>query len=255
MSSPGPCARRRLRHAGRRDAHGRGEATAPTISPTTEPAARGRRRRCASMMRCASAAGATAFTSSGETKSRPMTVACACAARSKPRLARGDAPSTIAGMVARRVGDVEHVVEHRVRAVHVAHRGDRRRELGGRRDRLERVERVDTAGPVEDLALGGASGQARAMHTSAKRSSWLSGSGKVPALPNGFCVATRKNGSGSGCVTPSTVTWRSSIGSSSAACVRGDARFTSSTSTTLAKIGPGRKSHSPGAPVRRPRCR
>ena len=35
------------------------------------------------------------------------------------------------------------------------------------------------------------------------------------------------------------MTWRSSIGSSSAACVRGDARFTSSTSTTLAKIGPG----------------
>ena len=48
-----------------------------------------------------------------------------------------------------------------------------------------------------------------------------------------------------GGVTPSTVTWCSSIGSSSAACVRGDARLTSSTSTTLAKIGPGRNSHSP----------
>ena len=65
----------------------------------------------------------------------------------------------------------------------------------------------------------------------------------MPALPKGFWVATTKKGSGSWCVTPSTVTWRSSIGSRSAACVRGDARFTSSTSTTFANTGPGRKSH------------
>ena len=56
-----------------------------------------------------------------------------------------------------------------------------------------------------------------------------------------------KHGSGSAWVTPSTVTWRSSIGSSSAACVRGDARFTSSTSTTFANTGPGRKSQLPVA--------
>ena len=47
---------------------------------------------------------------------------------------------------------------------------------------------------------------------------------------------------------PSTVTCRSSIGSSSAACVRGATpEFTSSTSTTFVKIGPGRKSHWPVA--------
>ena len=44
----------------------------------------------ASTNRCAREAGATCFTSSGDTKSRPMTVACACAARNNPRLARGD---------------------------------------------------------------------------------------------------------------------------------------------------------------------
>ena len=45
-------------------------------------------------------------------------------------------------------------------------------------------------------------------------------------------------------MTPSTVTWRSAIASSSADCVRGIARLISSTSTTFAKIGPGRNSNS-----------
>ena len=40
-------------------------------------------------------------------------------------------------------------------------------------------------------------------------------------------------------VAPSTVTWCSAIASSSADCVFGIARLISSTSTTLAKIGPG----------------
>ncbi len=40
-------------------------------------------------------------------------------------------------------------------------------------------------------------------------------------------------------MTPSTVTWRSAIASSSADCVRGIARLISSTSTMFAKIGPG----------------
>ena len=44
---------------------------------------------------------------------------------------------------------------------------------------------------------------------------------------------------------PSTVTWRSSIGSSSADCVRGGVRLISSTSTTLAKTGPGRNRNEP----------
>ncbi len=51
-------------------------------------------------------------------------------------------------------------------------------------------------------------------------------------------------GYGSSRVTPSTVTWRSAIASSSADCVFGVARLISSTSTTFAKIGPGRNSKS-----------
>ena len=42
----------------------------------------------------------------------------------------------------------------------------------------------------------------------------------------------------------STVTWRSSIASSSADCVFGDARLISSASTTLANTPPGRNSNS-----------
>ncbi len=45
-------------------------------------------------------------------------------------------------------------------------------------------------------------------------------------------------------MTPSTVTCRSAIASSSADCVFGIARLTSSTRTTFAKIGPGRNSKS-----------
>src|SRR6266446_122850 len=52
------------------------------------------------------------------------------------------------------------------------------------------------------------------------------------------------NGRPSGYETPSTVTWLSCMHSSSAACVLGDARFTSSTSSRLANTGPGRNSNS-----------
>ncbi len=80
--------------------------------------------------------------------------------------------------------------------------------------------------------------------TTEKRSSWPSTSGNVPTVSNGFCVATRKKGCGRSRDTPSTVTWRSSIASSSADWVRGVARLSSSTSTTCANNGPGRNSHS-----------
>ena len=52
------------------------------------------------------------------------------------------------------------------------------------------------------------------------------------------------NGPGSGWVTPSAVTWRSCIASSSAACVLAGARLTSSARTRLAKTGPGRNTTS-----------
>ena len=77
-----------------------------------------------------------------------------------------------------------------------------------------------------------------------KRSSWASGSAKVPSYSIGFWVAMTRNGSGIGWVTPSIVAWRSSMHSSSALCVLGVARLISSASTTWLMIGPGRNSNS-----------
>ena len=62
----------------------------------------------------------------------------------------------------------------------------------------------------------------------------------MPASSIGFWVATSMNGSGSGCVVPSIETVASSAASSSADCVRGFVRFSSSNTTTLANTGPGR---------------
>ena len=75
--------------------------------------------------------------------------------------------------------------------------------------------------------------------TMRKRSSWASGSGNVPSGSIGFCVAMMKNGSGSGWVASSTVTWRSCIASMRLDCARGVARLISSTITTFATSGPG----------------
>ena len=66
----------------------------------------------------------------------------------------------------------------------------------------------------------------------------------MPCWSIGFSVAITTNGVGNMCVTPSTVTCRSSMGSRSADCVRGVVRLISSTSTTFAKIGPGWKRNS-----------
>src|SRR6266496_1012697 len=76
------------------------------------------------------------------------------------------------------------------------------------------------------------------------RSSCASGSGYVPSYSIGFWVAMTMNGGSSGYVTPSTETWRSSMHSSSAACVFGEARLTSSTSRRFANTGPGLNSNS-----------
>ena len=61
----------------------------------------------------------------------------------------------------------------------------------------------------------------------------------MPAVPTGFCVAMTVNGSGTGCVTPSMVTCRSSITSSSADCVLLDVRLISSASSRLHITAPG----------------
>jgi hypothetical protein len=67
----------------------------------------------------------------------------------------------------------------------------------------------------------------------------------VPACSIGFCVAMTRNGLPTGWATPSTVTRPSSITSSRAAWVLGEARLISSASTMVWKIGPGWKSKVP----------
>ncbi len=57
-------------------------------------------------------------------------------------------------------------------------------------------------------------------------------------------VAMTRKGRSSRCVSPSIVTWRSCIASSSAACVFGGARLISSARRRFVKIGPGRNSKS-----------
>ncbi len=76
--------------------------------------------------------------------------------QTEARTGRGAEHDT--GMRARRVHDVEDVVEHVVRAVDVPHGVDHSRELVRRGDGFDLVERVDAAGTVEDLALGVAVG-------------------------------------------------------------------------------------------------
>ena len=62
----------------------------------------------------------------------------------------------------------------------------------------------------------------------------------LPADVAGISVYEReKNGSGSARVTPSALTWRSSIASSRPDWVLGVARLISSASSTWVKIGPG----------------
>ena len=71
-----------------------------------------------------------------------------------------------------------------------------------------------------------------------KRSSCASGSLYVPDCSMGFCVAITRNGRPTSWATPSTVTRDSSMTSSSADCVLGEARLISSASTIEEKTGP-----------------
>ena len=72
-----------------------------------------------------------------------------------------------------------------------------------------------------------------------KRSSWESGSRAVPAAPTGFWVAMTMKGRGTGWLTPSTVTWPSSMASSRADWVRLVARLSSSARKRLHSTAPG----------------
>ena len=66
----------------------------------------------------------------------------------------------------------------------------------------------------------------------------------MPSISMGFWVAITMNGDSRWYVVLSTVTWRSSMHSSSADWVLGEARLISSPTTMLAKTPPGRNSNS-----------
>src|SRR5580704_15626631 len=78
-----------------------------------------------------------------------------------------------------------------------------------------------------------------------KRSSCASGSGYVPSYSTGFWVATTRNRSPRARLTPSEVTCRSSMASSSADWVLAGARLISSARSVSVKIGPSRNSKVP----------
>ena len=71
-----------------------------------------------------------------------------------------------------------------------------------------------------------------------KRSICASGSAYVPSVSIGFWVAMTRNGSGTKCVSPPIVTWRSCMTSSSALCTLAGARLISSASSRCANTGP-----------------
>ncbi|OUD80733.1 hypothetical protein BC477_19790 [Clavibacter michiganensis subsp. michiganensis] len=67
----------------------------------------------------------------------------------------------------------------------------------------------------------------------------------MPSYSTGFWVAATRKGSGSAWLSPSTVTCRSSIASSSADCVLGGVRLISSASRMLVNTGPRRNENAP----------
>ena len=76
-------------------------------------------------------------------------------------------------------------------------------------------------------------------------SSWASGSGYVPSSSMGFCVAITKKGLSRRWVSPSMVTWRSSMHSRRLLCTLGGLRFISSASSMWVNTGPFSRLNSP----------
>ena len=76
------------------------------------------------------------------------------------------------------------------------------------------------------------------------RSTWASGNGYVPSDSIGFCVASTRNGFGTGNVLWPIVTCRSCITSSRADCTFAGARLISSASRKLQNTGPSSVSKS-----------
>ena len=108
----------------------------------------------------------------------------------------------------------------------VSDRGQQRR--AGGRDVARARPGAPPPRPDSRASRGGRTGRAA-----------LRAAGTSPRTRSGSRSRSARNGSGSGRVTPSTVTWCSAIASSSADWVFGVARLISSTRTTFAKSGPG----------------
>jgi len=209
----------------RRRGHGRGTGVRPAISASTR-AAPAVSTVPPTLTRWANTGTTTACTSSGVTWWRPATTAWARAACTSPTAARGEAPMPSPGWARVAATSVEHVLDQRRRAVDLMDRGDGRGHRGGVGHRPQVGKDLVAALSGEDLALGRSVGQAHREHEAEPVELALR-QRESADLPCGFWVATQKNGFGSGWVTPSTVTWCSSIGSRSAAWVRGEARLIS----------------------------
>ena len=93
-------------------------------------------------MRCARTAPTICWTSSGSAWSRPASSARAFAARSSSRPARGLAPSSTRGVLARAREQRDDVVAQRLGRPHAGRRVLRGEQLGGVGDRLERRDAV-----------------------------------------------------------------------------------------------------------------
>ena len=104
-------------------------------------------------------------------------------------------------------------------------------------DRLEGIHRVLAFEAAQDLVLLVLAGVAE-LEPDEETVELGLGKRKGP-------FETTRNGLGSMVVTPSTVSWCSSMASRSAAWVRGVARLISSASTTWAMSGPSRNTNSP----------
>ena len=180
------------------------------------------------------------------TKSRPASAARQRESLSSARQPRGLEPTGDARALARRrargddvAADVSSTWTSSTARLH-----REQRRAGRRRLRARPRRRGASMPPREHLPL--------VVRATDSRTRCAAGTGRAAPRAAGRCPRTR-SGSASrgrgtaaraGAWSPSTVTWRSCIASSSAACVFGGARLISSARRRLAKTGPGRNSKS-----------
>ena len=170
-------------------------------------------------------------------------------AASRCTAARGLAPSSTLGSVARRCARSRS----RSRSPR-PRRPSRRRLRAPARARAASTHRLARrrAWPARRRGGAAAGSPSRPPRRDSRRPP-SAGSGRAAPRAADTCPRTRSGSasrsrgtmSPSGCGVPSIVTWLSCIASSSAACVFGGVRLISSASRTLVKTGPGRKTSSP----------